>query len=119
MTDWQDISTAPRDGTPIEARIVGYSRAAQAVISWQNGFINGKDQDCGAWCWELKTSRPPASWTDGVCWESNHNHKPSTRPTHWRPIDPGTSPTVSDSAGSPTACDDPARLSQRGELWAR
>ena len=88
MSEWFDISTAPRDGTPIKARIVGYSRAAPAVISWRESFLTEKGDDTGAWVWELETSRPPASWTDGVCWARNEDDKPSSRPTHWRPIIP-------------------------------
>lgn len=91
MREWQSISSAPRDGTPIEARIVGYSRAARAVISWREGFEAEDAADIGAWVWMLETRKPPTSWTDGVCWSSNEDGKPSTRPTHWRPISPPSS----------------------------
>lgn len=82
MGDWQDISTAPRDGTPVLARIPGHGE--DNVIAWLDGFI-GDSGDCGAWGF-VEDQEAPDCWTDGVCWDTNEDGKPSARPTHWMPL---------------------------------
>lgn len=71
MTDWQDISTAPRDFTPF----IGY------------------DQFDGVYpCMGKMSDREPfvnLTWVDGVGdWQEAH-------PTHWMPLPPA--PTVLES----------------------
>jgi hypothetical protein len=77
---WRPIETAPKDGTPIQARIDGYG--GDNIIAWSWGLRDSDDQDCGGW--EYLTGEPPQCWTDGVCWESNENRERSAQPTHWR-----------------------------------
>lgn len=83
MTDWQDIETAPKDGTSIQARIPGHGE--DNVIAWHSGFLDADEQDCC--CWVFTTEKePPECWTDGVCWASNEDEVPSVQPTHWQPL---------------------------------
>ena len=82
MEDWQSIFTAPKDGTPIQARIDGYG--SDNIIAWGNGLLDGESRECGGW--NYLTGEPPQCWTDGVCWESNENGNRSVQPTHWKPI---------------------------------
>jgi hypothetical protein len=80
--DWQDISTAPRDGTHIQAEIPG--NGSDNVIFWMNGFLNSDDKDCGGWAFANEFQEPPDCWTDGVCWEVNEDGVPSVKPTRWK-----------------------------------
>lgn len=83
MAKWQKIDTAPRDGTEILAKIPGYGSGH--IISWQLGFEDRHERDCG--CWVIADNlEPPPCWTDGVCWALNEDGEPSVQPTHWRPI---------------------------------
>lgn len=86
MTEWHDISSAPRDGTPIQAEIPGYGQ--DNVISWQSGFYDSDEQPCGAWVF-VEEREPPGCWTDGVCWDVNEDLMPSVKPTKWRPLPSG------------------------------
>lgn len=80
--DWQEIGTAPRDGTTIQARIPGHGD--DNLIAFV--YIG----DCGVdggegYGWTFVTDQePPSCWTDGYCWASNEDEKPSIQPTHWR-----------------------------------
>ena len=80
---WQDISTAPQDGTPIQAEIPGYG--SDNIISWHRGFIGENSNDCGTWVC-VEEQEPPICWTDGVCWSQNEDGVPSVRPTRWKPL---------------------------------
>jgi len=68
---WQDIETAPRDGTTILAHYpskVGYvARQDIAPIHW-------------------------SGWGGGVWENSNSGMKPSDQPTHWMPLPPSPNP---------------------------
>jgi hypothetical protein len=86
MMGWMPIDTAPRDGTPIQARIPGHGD--DNIIAWQWGLLDSDDNDCGAWAF-LTEQEPPDCWTDGWCWEVNEDGVPSVQPTHWKP-DPCT-----------------------------
>ena len=83
MSDWQPIETAPKDGTPIQAHIPGHGD--KNIIAWSFGFEDETGEDCAAW-FIYDDKKPPKSWTDGVCWASNDDEKPSIKPTHWRPL---------------------------------
>lgn len=95
MSDWQPISTAPKNGTPIQAEIPGHG--SDNVIAYQFGFANedGDDDDCGAWVF-VADQEPPDDWTDGVCWQINEDGVASTKPTRWKPM---THRSLFDEAG--------------------
>ncbi len=79
---WQQIETAPKDGTPFQARIPGYGD--DNVILWINGLLDDGEEDCGGWCM-ADEQEPPDCWTDGICWGTNEDGVPSVLPTHWKP----------------------------------
>jgi hypothetical protein len=83
MSEWQPIETAPRDGTVIQAKIP--SHGSDNIIAWLDGLINENGEDCGGWSF-AEDQEPPDDWTDGICWASNEDGKPSTSPTHWKPL---------------------------------
>lgn len=87
MSEWKDISTAPKDGTIIQALIPGYG--TDNLIAWHDGFACEDGRSCGAWEW-MEESEPPPCWTDGVCWAVNEDGLPSVGPTHWTPAKPTT-----------------------------
>jgi len=87
MGEWQDISTAPKDGTTFQARIAGYGD--HNMIGWEWGLRDGSDRDCGGWFY-AGGDDPPDCWTDGVCWAENEDGVPSALPTHWLPPPPNT-----------------------------
>lgn len=80
---WEPIETAPKDGTPIQARIPG--NGEDNIIAFHDGFFNSAGEDCGAWCF-VEDQEPPDCWTDGICWEVNEDGTASVKPTHWKPI---------------------------------
>jgi len=87
---WQPMDTAPRDGTPIEARIPGERRPR--IISWE--ILEGGDEYGDGWVcgWTIDPSDPdddrhPRSWTDGICWARNADGRPSLQPKGWRRIE--------------------------------
>ena len=83
MTDWQTIETAPRDGTPFQARIPGHGD--DNVIAWMGGLLDENEDDCGGWFF-VEDQEPPECWTDGTCWAVNEDGIPSVSPTHWMPL---------------------------------
>ena len=84
MTEWRDIKSAPKDGTPIRAKIEGYG--GDNIIAWHEGFIDVNGNDCGCWCY--LEGEPPECWSDGIYWEVNEDLKRSAQPTHWKPDQP-------------------------------
>jgi hypothetical protein len=76
--DWQDISTAPRDGTAILAEIRGHGFGK---IAWNGDLLDCGGESCGAW--EHLGEMPPDSWADGICWERNAEGVPSEQPVRW------------------------------------
>lgn len=80
--DWQPIETAPKDGTPIQAKIPGHG--ADNLIAFVGGLIDKDGRDRSAWQF-VTDQEPPDDWTDGVCWDVNEDGVPSTKPTHWKP----------------------------------
>lgn len=81
--EWLDISTAPKDGTWIQAKIEGYG--SDNVIVWTGGLLNDDGEDCGGWEF-VGEQDPPPCWTDGICWERNEDGVSSAQPTHWKPL---------------------------------
>lgn len=75
MSEWQDISTAPKDGTLIELTWMENGRPQEIwPMQWahiqKNGFFPGK---VGMW-----------TAPDGSCtW---NDEDPDGAPTHWRPV---------------------------------
>lgn len=82
MSKWRPIKTAPRNGTPIQARIPGHG--SDNVIAWQDGLLDSDEHDCGGWSY--LEGEPPQCWTDGICWARNECDEPSIQPTHWTPL---------------------------------
>ncbi len=82
MSDFRDIETAPRDGTPIQARIPGHGD--DNIIAWLTDTVEGENGPCGCWVFASE-QEPPADWSDGYCWAINEDGERSTFPTHWKP----------------------------------
>ena len=82
MTDWQPFSTAPRDGTSIQARIPGHGE--DNIIAYVPEYLMDSDGGyCGAWTFTTD-QEPPECWTDGWCWHVNEDGVQSVKPTHWK-----------------------------------
>ena len=81
--DWQDISTAPNDGTVFQAIIPGHGE--DNVLCWTDGLLDSSNEDCGSWVFASE-QEPPDCWTDGYCWEVNEDGVASVKPTHWKPL---------------------------------
>lgn len=82
MSAWQDISTAPKDGTPIQVKIPG--NGSDNIVAWTGGLLDSDENYCGGWTF-VEDQEPPDDWTDGICWAVNEDGVRSTWPTHWRP----------------------------------
>lgn len=89
MSEWQDIATAPKDGTEFQARIPGHGE--DNVIAWEDGLLDSDGRDCGGWTF-TRDQEPPDSWTDGICWVINEDGGPSVKPTHWKHLPPKDTP---------------------------
>lgn len=83
----EDISTAPRDGSTIQARIPGHGD--DNLIAWIADALDDGRGSCGAWAF-TSDQEPPPCWTDGWCWAVNEDGARSAWPTHWRPAPPHT-----------------------------
>jgi hypothetical protein len=94
---WQPIETAPRDGTPFQAKIPG--NGSDNIIAWTAGLIDSDENDCGGWAF-VEDQEPPDDWTDGICWAVNEDGKPSTKPTHWKPLQDRPSTPNREDAGT-------------------
>ncbi|WP_082395487.1 DUF551 domain-containing protein [Sphingopyxis macrogoltabida] len=85
LDGWQDISTAPKDGTEFQARIPG--NGEDNVIAWVDDLIDSNGDYCGGWAF-TRDQEPPDCWTDGYCWAVNEDGDQSVQPTHWMPLPP-------------------------------
>lgn len=75
--DWQDISTAPRNGFKVQL-LIPYNRRL---------FTEKQCTDVGYWEVRLHDSRVP-SWAKGGCWRFKGDDGPyDIQPTHWKPLD--------------------------------
>jgi hypothetical protein len=83
MAEWQSMETAPRDGTPFQAKIPGHG--SDNILAWTDGLLNSDNRFCGGWSF-AEDQEPPDSWTDGICWAVNADGKPSVQPTEWKPL---------------------------------
>ncbi|WP_298281170.1 hypothetical protein [Acidocella sp.] len=83
LSEGRPISTAPRDGTWIQAEIPGHG--SDNIIAWLGGLEDEAGNECWAWHFMLEGQEPPDCWTDGVCWASNEDGAPSVQPTKWKP----------------------------------
>lgn len=83
MSEWQDMSTAPQDGTEFQAEIPGHR--SDAIIAWVDGLVDSDDRPCGGWSF-TRDQEPPECWTDGYCWAVNEDGNASVLPTRWKPL---------------------------------
>lgn len=83
---WQDISSAPRDGTTIQARIPGHG--SDNMIAWISDALDDGNGSCGAWTFVLEDQEPPSCWSDGWCWAVNEDGERSAEPTEWKAATP-------------------------------
>ncbi len=75
---WCPMETAPRDGTPIQAKIPGHG--SNNIIQWM--CIDDY------WTWGIVGEHDwPDSWDDGICWASNSSEQPSVLPVAWKPLE--------------------------------
>ena len=80
-SEWRDIESAPKDGTPIQAKIPGHG--SDNIIAWTDDCLLDSAGDfCGAWVFTTE-QEPPECWTDGYCWEVNEWGQRSAHPTEW------------------------------------
>lgn len=82
MTWNHDMLQAPRDGTPIQARIPGHGE--DNIIAWVGDLLDSDGKDCGSWAF-VTDQEPPDCWTDGYCWEVNEDGVRSMQPIAWKP----------------------------------
>ncbi len=78
-----DMSMKWRDGRPVWLRAGG----KEFMASREVGFINDDHGDVAAWCEKIE-GEAPHNWTDGVCWSSNADGHPSSKPTHYKETTP-------------------------------
>lgn len=81
--DFMPMSSAPKDGTPIKAKIQGHG--SDNIIAWYDGLLDSYGNDCCSWMF-IEDSDPPPSWTDGICWDSNEDGEKSAEPIGWKPM---------------------------------
>jgi hypothetical protein len=81
--DMKPISTAPKDGTWIQAEIPGHG--SDNVIAWMDGLTDSEGNTCGGWSF-VTEQEPPDCWTDGVCWAVNEDGAASITPIRWKEL---------------------------------
>lgn len=78
---WKPIETAPDDKW-IEIRVEGLRRTFVAKFDSQMRTMSLNEQEGrGQW---IAQDWCPNCWTDGACWESNHDELSSAQPIKWR-----------------------------------
>ena len=81
-TEWQEMETAPEDGTHIRLRLKSGRKITAAM---QGGFVTSDEDQCS--CWVCLDDKHPKSWTEGVCWAVNSDFEASDPPTHWAKLE--------------------------------
>jgi hypothetical protein len=82
LEDWQDMKTAPMDGSDIQIRTFdGFEMLARFE---PQGFMTEDGKDCGGWVASVEGEHPEC-WSGGACWESNEQEVASDHPSAWRP----------------------------------
>lgn len=76
---WQDISTAPRDGTHVA---ILTKRGSLVLALWWP-----VEEGLDAWQ-AVEEGECPPSWTDGICWGLNDDEEPSDPPRLWTALPP-------------------------------
>lgn len=82
MSEWQSMETAPRDGTVIQVEIPNHR--SDNMVYWLNDLVDDDGNFCGNWAFAYE-QEPPECWSDGICWQTNEEGKPSIKPTRWKP----------------------------------
>ena len=79
--DWNtDMNAAPYS-TPVMVRAGGMEFPAELVA---RNAMNDQEEWVDQWC--ATTEAYPECWTEGCCWESNHDEVMSAQPEAWRHI---------------------------------
>ena len=79
MTDWNnDMSAAPFSKT-VMVRAGGMEFPAELI---RNNAYDDQGEPVDQWC--ATTEVYPECWTEGCCWESNHDEVMSAQPEAWR-----------------------------------
>lgn len=74
----QPMETVPKD-RPVTLHMPDGSSFLAALQPFEDGTAEG----CWGWTEVEENSGAPEDWHDGVCWASNEDGKPSTRPIGW------------------------------------
>lgn len=78
MTDWQPISSAPRDGTHVLLAIPVDRDPTDSLPPWF--------QIVGWWDDDINADGEDAGWTDGTPANWNMQEYAIWEPTHWQPL---------------------------------
>lgn len=81
MTDTGMLTPRPMTAYPVDRPVRlhmpdGSSFMAQLIA------VEGPADECWTWA-EVEEGTAPADWCQGVCWGTNSEGKPSTRPIGW------------------------------------
>lgn len=85
--DWQPIETAPYD-TIVLVDVDDFGTMLARLLPGVSMNANGDACDQ----WVAETDVYPDCWTEGACWESNHDEVMSRQPLRWMPPPPGEAP---------------------------
>jgi hypothetical protein len=80
MEEWQDIKTAPYR-LPVVVQLEDGSELLAELVP--NASMTDEEMPCDQWQ-EIEEGSAPPCWTDGACWESNHDEVMSLQPRKWR-----------------------------------
>ena len=80
MSDWQDIATAPKDGTHVVIETA--TGKVFKAFYYLAGAIDDDGNVCDVWAASSDDCYPD-NWTDGICWELNADYERSDPPWRW------------------------------------